>query len=419
MNTKNVIVLGGVENHKVLIQKLKDRGFYTILVDYLPNPPAASVADEHCRISTFDVPAIVKLVKERNAAAVLNACLEHVNVVQCEVAAQTGIPMLYDKETALNVSDKERMKRIMKENDIPTTDYLCIKDISELEGRKLRFPLFIKPTDNSGSTGVNRATAWEQVPEFVSEAIKFSKSGRAIVEEEAKGRECNVYCFIQNGNATVLLISEKFSEIGAKGDHKNTKCCCTLSPALISEKVDQEIRQAASKIAKAFSLLNTPMFMQIKVDGDRINIIEFACRMPGGFSHRNILNKLGVDLFDLTIGAYFGENIPINPMDNGKICTVNSFYAEPCIFDHVEGQDDLIKQRVIRDISIVRGKGTEISRVKANTEKIGFFIVEGDTIEEVLNEIEIAMHRLNVYDSEGNPVMRKDFYLRMEDLRNE
>ena len=55
MNKKTAIVLGGTSPHIALIQKLKDRGYYTILVDYLNNPPAKKVADMHIKESTLDM----------------------------------------------------------------------------------------------------------------------------------------------------------------------------------------------------------------------------------------------------------------------------------------------------------------------------------------------------------------------------
>ena len=45
---KTAIVLGGVQNHIHLINRLKERGFYTILVDYLENHMGNKLEDlEH------------------------------------------------------------------------------------------------------------------------------------------------------------------------------------------------------------------------------------------------------------------------------------------------------------------------------------------------------------------------------------
>ena len=47
MEKKTAIILGGTIPHCELIQQLKSRGYYTILVDYYDNPPAKVYADMH------------------------------------------------------------------------------------------------------------------------------------------------------------------------------------------------------------------------------------------------------------------------------------------------------------------------------------------------------------------------------------
>ena len=44
---KKAIVLGGTEDHIKLIELLKNRGYFVILIDYYKNPPAKKAADLH------------------------------------------------------------------------------------------------------------------------------------------------------------------------------------------------------------------------------------------------------------------------------------------------------------------------------------------------------------------------------------
>ena len=62
---KKAIVLGGTRPHITLIQKLKDRGYYVILLDYLESPIAKEYADEHIRESTLDKDLVLKIAKEQ------------------------------------------------------------------------------------------------------------------------------------------------------------------------------------------------------------------------------------------------------------------------------------------------------------------------------------------------------------------
>lgn len=415
MNKKTAIVLGGLKSHIILIEKLKARGYYTVLVDYLDAPPAAAFADEHVQISTFDLEGIKTLARERSASVIINCCLEHLNAVICQAAEELGLPMMYSYQTALDVSDKRRMKSIMKKNDIPTTDFACVSSIDELEDLKLSYPIFVKPADGSGSTGVNKVVNDDELKYYTEIALKYSKNGTAIVEEAAVGKECNVYCVIQEGKATVLTLSEKYSEI--RGSDKTTKAIGSLWPAQVSEGALENMRKAAQKIADGFHIKTTPMFMQLMVNGDEINIIEFACRMAGGYSYKNILNRLGFDYFDFTIDAYTGAQTTVNIHNSSEYSAINSIYASPCTFDRIEGFEELYKEGIITEYLTARNSGTEVTDESANRAKIGFFIVCGNNIDDLLAKIKYVFEHIEAYDINGNTVMRKDLYLTADLLK--
>lgn len=403
---KKVIIMGGHNNHVLLARKLKERGYYIILVDYLDSPPVAEIADEHVQISTFDTEAVYKLAVERKADLIINSSLEHLNKGIAWIAEDLGLPMMYSYETACNVSDKRRMKRIMRDNGIPTTDFVVVNNLDEAQNLNVHYPLFVKPADGSGSTGVNRANSHGELMRFLQIALDYSKCGSAIIEEEAHGKECNVYCVITEGTAEVLTLSEKYSEIG--GTAEVTKAIASIWPARVSKNAMEEIRNAAQGIADAFKLKTTPMFMQLKVDGDRINLIEFACRMAGGYSYQNILGKLQFDYYDFTIDAFEGKTPEVHIRDNGKRCLIHSLYAMPCIFDRAEGFEELKEKGVITDYLIARPSGTEITGKSANKSKIGFFLVQDNTIEGLMDRVHIAFETIEAYDVNGRKVLLRD-----------
>ena len=86
------IVLGGTVPHVSLVQKLQKRGFYTILLDYLDNPPAKQYADEHIKESTLDKDAVLEVAKQKNAAIVISTCVDQANSICCYVAEKLKMP---------------------------------------------------------------------------------------------------------------------------------------------------------------------------------------------------------------------------------------------------------------------------------------------------------------------------------------
>lgn len=118
------LILGGTAAHKELIRQLKKRGYHTILIDYFDNPPAKEDADEHVKISTLDKEAVLEYAKKTGVDLVISTSVDQANAVCCYVSEKLGLPFPYSYETALDMTDKTRMKQIMKENRIPTAEYI-------------------------------------------------------------------------------------------------------------------------------------------------------------------------------------------------------------------------------------------------------------------------------------------------------
>jgi len=61
---------------------------------------------------------------------------------------------LVDHETALDDTDKVRMKAIMHQHGIETSRHISIPEFEELKSADLRFPIMIKPADSNSAKGV-------------------------------------------------------------------------------------------------------------------------------------------------------------------------------------------------------------------------------------------------------------------------
>lgn len=414
---KRAIVLGGIVSHIPLIQKLQTRGMYVILVDYLDNPPAKRFADCHVQISTFDEEGIYRLAVDQNVSLIVNCCLEHLNPIVSRISEKLGLPCLYSEEIALDVSEKTRMKTKMIEAKVPTSKFVSVTELESDTTTGMRFPLFVKPADGSGSSGVNRAENIDELKEYFKTALSFSRSGAVIVEEESCGLECNVYCYVKNGEAQVLLIASKYSEIH-NHEHGNTKCIATLAPAPIGDTARRNIANVAQRIVKGFSLNSTPMFIQLMVNGDDVSVIEFACRIPGGYSYRSILNKLGFDYFDFTLDVLLGNEPNCRMKDTGEISIVHSFYAYPCVLGAIVGVDGLIQRGEIVDINYARESGSIISDESCNREKVGHFVISAKSIDDALAKVNAFFDSVQVLDSDGNDRLRHDLRLTRDCICN-
>ena len=196
MNKKTAIVLGGTIPNKYLIDNLKERGFYTILIDYHENPPAASDADEHIQESTLDKETVLKIALERKVSLVISGCVDQANTTACYVLEKLGLYSPYTYETSLRVTDKELMKEGMNRAAIPSAKYDLLTADNYKTYRSELFPKVVKPCDANGSKGVRKVTNETELSKAIEQAINISRTKKAIVEDYKNGTEISAYCFI-------------------------------------------------------------------------------------------------------------------------------------------------------------------------------------------------------------------------------
>ena len=211
--------------------------------------------------------------------------------VGCGVlASSVGMDKVYTKI----IFEKAKIKQakyvyIRKYND--TNKYVYVDEnfnetIMELEEvckcikEKIKFPMFVKPSNSGSSVGVKKAENDVQLYENIKYAAEFDK--KILVEEGISGRE--VECAVL-GNEDVITSclgevrsAEEFYSFNAKYTNLESK---TIIPAAISKDIEEKIRCLAVKAFKCIDgrgLSRVDFFVENETNNIYINEIN---TMPG------------------------------------------------------------------------------------------------------------------------------------------
>ncbi len=167
---------------------------------------------------------------------------------------------------------------------------LELEDIAKITNDKLRFPVFVKPSNSGSSVGINKAHNIEELKNSIVEAGKYDN--KILIEEGIVGKE--VECAVL-GNEDVISScvgeiksADEFYSYDAKYNNENSK---TLIPAEISEENSKEIQKLAIKAFKAISgrgLSRVDFFIEDKTEKIYINEIN---TLPG-FTNISMYPKL-------------------------------------------------------------------------------------------------------------------------------
>lgn len=404
------IVLGGTAPHIELINNLKRRGYYTILIDYFDNPPAKVAADEHIKESTLDQERVLLIAKQLDARLVISTCVDRANVTACYVGEKLGLPIPYSYQTALEVSNKVLMKQKMMENGIPTSRYYEVDASTDLDSIKLDFPVMVKPADCCGSAGVKKATTIDELESFLQYALTLSRTRRAIVEKFVSGFEVSVYSYVSDKKAHLLLTSQRFSLID--GNNKVIKCFASIAPADLPERSLKIAEKISNDIARIFHLDNTPLFFQALInDNNDVNVIEFAARLGGGLCFRTIKEITGFDIIDASIDSFLGKRVHVNDFIPKCYYLTHQLYGNRGVFDKVVNSEKLIREGIIEEIHYHKTKGMQIETDKAGSSRIAAFLSKSQDKTQLLDSARHAISEMDVIDINNKSILRKDIYL--------
>lgn len=403
------IVLGGTSPHILLVDKLHERGFYVILIDYLDNPPAKKVADEHVKESTLDKEIVLEVAKTRHAQLVISACIDQTNSICCYVAEKLGLPHPYSYQTSLCVTDKGLMKRIMVDNGIPTSSFTTTASIEAIDWKKIEFPAVVKPVDCNSSKGVRRVDSVEETKQRVVEAISLSRTKTAIIEGFNRGEEIQVDCLATESDVKVVMTRQK-QKIASKGNDMVLQSYGSIFPAPISKELQDQAQEIATGIAKAFGLKNTPFFYQAIVTDDGIKVLEFAPRIGGGLSYYMLNEFANYDAVEFVIDSYLGNPLRFEPIQNNCFQSTILLYMVPGVFDHISGLDQLKEQGLIYESFVMKAKGDSVDGDMRSSNRVAAFVVQGDSYDELRRKARMAIEKVEIFDNNNKPLLNRQIY---------
>lgn len=399
------LVLAGGFPQIALIKELKKRGCIVLLADYNLEPVAKPYADKFFQVSTLDVDAITKLARNEKVDFLITACTDQALLTVAFVSEQLGLPCYIDYKTALNVTNKEHMKKVFVENDISTAKHVIMEtfQLNKIDGFK--YPMVVKPVDCNSSKGVKKVYCQEDLKIAFLEAVSLSRTGTAIIEEYIEGREITVDVQVKDGRAIVLscAYSDKIPD--------NEKFVIFRTRYPVNEKsfVMEQISELAQKITESFGLTNTMMLIQMISDGERVYVIEFSARTGGGVKYDLIKRVSGFDVISAVIDLTLQKDIEVTLKQPVAKYVTNTFiYCKSGKFDKLIGFEDLKNERIIEDFFVFKWIGAVMGGATNSGDRIAGFTVQSDSVTDLQEKYDKVISTIKVLDENGEDIMRHD-----------
>ena len=395
-----ILVLAGGADQIALINELKARGHETILVDYFENPPARPYADKHIVASTLDVERVKEIAIDQKVDLITTACTDQALLTVANVSEQLGLPCYLSYQTGLNVTNKSYMKNVLLANNIPTAKFVILDKVDLDAVKDFSLPLVVKPVDCNSSKGVKRIDDIADITKYLEEAIKLSRTKKAIVEEFKTGNEISVDYYVEGCEAKLLCATTSLKIKNSK----SFTILCSDYPA-INEEQEELLKVIGNQVAKAFGLKDCPLFIQMIANGTDVNVIEFSARMGGGSKYNLIRVLSGVNIMSKYVDLVLGGKPSVSPSKLVNFCKMVYLYCNPGVFDHIEGLEELKQQGIIDSYFEYKTKGMEISHAETSGDRPAGYLITAETADALQEKLNYVDSHIKVVSDKGEDIM--------------
>lgn len=305
---KKLAIIGASYLQQPLVKKAKEMGIYSICFAWEEGAVCKKLCDKFYPISTIDRDAILKVCREEKIDGIITIASDVATLTVNYVAEQMGLIGNPDKysQTATN---KYLMRQCFMEHDVPSPKFCLTDGIIPDAVRFFHFPIIVKPTDRSGSRGVEKVEMIDDLQPAVERACNESFQKKAVIEEFVEGREISVESISFKSKHYILQITDKVTT-GApffvELEHHQ--------PSSLSEEIKAKVRDVVLNALEALHIQYGASHAELKIteDGD-IRVIEIGARMGGDFIGSNLVElSTGYDFLRCVIEvALGGFSVPI------------------------------------------------------------------------------------------------------------
>lgn len=372
MDKKKLLILGSNNLTCEIVEVAKSMGLYTIVLDWNPieRAPAKRISDEHVELSLSDIDSVVEYIKNNQIDGVMTGFTDSYLEYYAEICNKSNLPCYATKELFHIFSNKHIYKKYLVKYGVPCIEEYDIKDLTNI-----RFPVLVKPSDNSGGRGISVCNNQEELILGHEKAMSFSPSKNVLIEQYVKGREVTVFYFFDEGKIVLTGIGNRY--IGVFQDGVIGLPCGYAFPADISANYSSVVFPNVCDMLNSLGVKNGMMFMQCLIGDDNVcRVYDIGFRLTGSLEYILMEKTIGINPLKEMIRFSVKEK---NEQLAKRLLTVNDFskwekyglnisvLAKPGKIVEEKGIDVLrTKSNIIKAVSN-HSVGDEIKRTEKGT----------------------------------------------------
>ena len=300
---KRLAIIGANDFQNQLILKAKARGIETHVFAWECGDVGEKTADYFYPISIVEKEQILEKCREIGIDGIISIASDLASVTVNYVAEQLGLTC-NGIESSIISTNKYLMRKTFEKNGDPSPKNYRSDEINEEVIERLSFPVIVKPVDRSGSRGITKVLAKEDLMTAIQIAEELSFDKKAMVEEFVEGNEYSVEYISYRGEHHFLAVTKKFTT-GAPNFIETGH----IQPSGLSEEMVKNVQGVVEHALDSLMIKNGASHSELKIDDNgNIVLIEIGGRMGGDCIGSDLVQiSTGYDFVNMVIDVALGE----------------------------------------------------------------------------------------------------------------
>lgn len=413
---KKLLLLGGIKTACDIVIKAQAMGVYVVVADYNVDSPAKKIADETALLDATDVDAIVEYCIANNIDGITTGFVDILMSPCYEACKRLGLPCYLTPKMLKMATDKVDFKETCERYGVPVPKtYLVDDKLTDEVLSNIDYPVFVKPLDASGSRGAGMCHNRVELESQFADALSYSASGNAIIEDYITGTEFLLDYVGVGGEFRLLSMFDRYmsSDRGSAINYSNISLC----PAKYIDQYYAEVNDKVTKMFKDLGFTDGLIFLQGHTDGKKITFYEMGSRLGGSFYtlEERILELNPVEMivrFALT--GKMVENIECiskRSADFEKTGIVANYLLKggEGKISSIKGVEEVKQMPEFVSVSQRRFEGDTFKKDKTVDKPVLCFYMVSEKIEETRKTIEKMNELVQVLDAQGNSLLSEKY----------
>lgn len=395
---KKFLLIGAGIGQVFIAKKIKQRGHYLVVIAYNSIPEVINLADKFIHQDLFDYEKVLDIAKCEKIEAVVSDQHDIIAPLVAYIAEKMNLP-----GNSFDALNSYCNKNIFRDNcdllNIPVPKHIRVTDlIVPSVFMNNSFPWIVKPADSQSSIGVKKVSSVDECLDAIKDALLYSRTNSAIVEEFFEGKEVVAEGFIWNGNYYNLGFADRkyFNIVNAFIPSQ------TIFPSLVKPDILNKIIECESAMAKyvspKFAIVHSEYLYN---ESGEIRVVESALRGGGVYISSHLIPLYsGIDINDILLDAAEGQEVNFDMILQSRVERSSAyvcFSLPEGVVESIKGVEEIQSRESVcfADFSMLN-VGMKTLPMTHKGQRLGPIIISAQNRTELESEIAIIQDILKV-----------------------